>query len=82
MPNDKHSHVETDGRRSLRGTRKERLEAGQYFFELNAKPLTVVRESLTASLDEHLEAEAVSIAAQADLPETQDRLAAFLGRSK
>ncbi len=42
----------------------------------------LVRESLTASLDEHLEAEAVSIAAQADLPETQDLLAAFLSKSK
>ena len=42
----------------------------------------LVRESLTASLDEHLEAEAVSIASQADLPETQDLLAAFLRKSK
>ncbi len=42
----------------------------------------LVRASLTASLDEHLEAEAVSIAAQADLRETQDLLTAFLRKSK
>jgi 2-(1,2-epoxy-1,2-dihydrophenyl)acetyl-CoA isomerase len=42
----------------------------------------LVRQSLNASLEQQLEAEAASIAAQAALPATQNLLAAFFGKSR
>jgi len=43
---------------------------------------SLMRKSLEASLEEQLGAEAASIAAQAELPETQRLLAAFLGKGR